>query len=505
MPREGKNMNETTLTWLVFILAFGGMIIVHELGHFLAARMVNVEVEEFGIGLPTPAAVTYWISKGYFFLKNGKRVEIPKNFRMPVLWSELVDHDVKITVDEADGRLILRSIEAVVFEETKQPAAKPRDMDHILVDENGAVVEPQNEEKRTLSKRLVKAGKTQGGMELTDVVAEVHPGTRFTLNWLPLGGFVRPKGENDPNIAGGLAAASPWKRLFVLFAGPMMNLFTAVFIISIIISQMGGVISAPVDDTTPRKILITEVVPNSPADQAGMLMGDILLEGAGQPIINDGDLEAVVTAGENTPTVFLVERNGHPIALTITPRMNESVGRPMIGIAYCDGCAFKPVTGVIENLQYSLRFTGAQIYALVTMPVRLIQGSIPPEQGRLVGLKGIFDIMGQSVANDVETSRTNAASASTSTSTASNPYDAPVQTLFILASLSISLGIFNLFPIPALDGGRIMFVLPEIIFRKRVPHQFENLVHGIGMAFLLLVMIFVNLRDFIDPISTKLP
>lgn len=175
----------------------------------------------------------------------------------------------------------------------------------------------------------------------------------------------------------------------------------------------------------------------------------------------------------------------------------------MIGIAYCDGCAFNPVTNVVENLQYSLRFTGAQIYALVTMPVRFIQGAIPPEQARLVGLKGIFDIMGQTVANDVEASRTNAASSSTST--ASNPYNAPVQTLLILASLSISLGIFNLFPIPALDGGRIMFVIPEIIFRKRVPHQFENLVHGIGMAFLLLLMIFINLRDFIDPISTKLP
>jgi regulator of sigma E protease len=120
-------------------------------------------------------------------------------------------------------------------------------------------------------------------------------------------------------------------------------------------------------------------------------------------------------------------------------------------------------------------------------------------------LKGIFDIMGQTVANDVETSRTNAASASTSTSTAPNPYNAPVQTLFILASLSISLGIFNLFPIPALDGGRIMFVLPEIIFRKRVPHQFENLVHGIGMTLLLLLMIYINARDFIDPISTNLP
>ena len=80
-----------------------------------------------------------------------------------------------------------------------------------------------------------------------------------------------------------------------------------------------------------------------------------------------------------------------------------------------------------------------------------------------------------------------------------------MQTLLILASLSISLGIFNLFPFPALDGGRIIFVLPELIFRRRVPHQFENLVHGIGMTALLLLMIYINLRDFIDPITTKFP
>jgi regulator of sigma E protease len=80
-----------------------------------------------------------------------------------------------------------------------------------------------------------------------------------------------------------------------------------------------------------------------------------------------------------------------------------------------------------------------------------------------------------------------------------------VQTLFILASLSISLGIFNLFPFPALDGGRIVFVLPELIFRRRVPHQFENLVHGLGMTLLLVVMIYVNVKDFIDPVTNNFP
>jgi regulator of sigma E protease len=75
-----------------------------------------------------------------------------------------------------------------------------------------------------------------------------------------------------------------------------------------------------------------------------------------------------------------------------------------------------------------------------------------------------------------------------------------VQTLFLIASLSISLGIFNLFPFPALDGGRIVFVLPELIFRRRVPHIVENIVHATGMALLLLLMVYVNVMDFVNPV-----
>jgi regulator of sigma E protease len=108
--------------------------------------------------------------------------------------------------------------------------------------------------------------------------------------------------------------------------------------------------------------------------------------------------------------------------------------------------------------------------------------------------------MQRSISSDVESSQRNAASTSQL-----SPYTQPVQTLSLLVSLSISLGIFNLFPFPALDGGRILFVLAEMLFRRRVPQEFENVVHGVGMAFLLLVMVYVNVRDFIDPISTTFP
>src|SRR5574339_880446 len=144
-------MNETILTWIVFILAFGGIVLIHEFGHFMAARLCKIEVEEFGIGLPTPGAITLFT------------------------WQ----------------------------------------------------------------------------------------GTRFTFNWLPFGGFVRPKGENDPNVPGGLAAATPWKRLVVLFAGPLMNLVAAVLIYSFIVTRIGAY--------DINRVLISGVSPQSPAEAAGML------------------------------------------------------------------------------------------------------------------------------------------------------------------------------------------------------------------------------------------
>src|SRR5512139_1285723 len=132
-------MNETILTWVIFILAFGGMVLIHEFGHFIAARLSKVEVEEFGIGLPTPGALTLWINKGFLLLKGGKRIEIPYNFRLPLNWNELIENQVKLTVDQVNGRLVLRSIEVSRLDE---PDASRLPLDNIYMDKNGKVVEP---------------------------------------------------------------------------------------------------------------------------------------------------------------------------------------------------------------------------------------------------------------------------------------------------------------------------------------------------------------------------
>ncbi len=453
--------------------------------------MGKIEVEEFGIGLPTPGALTLWTTKGYLLLDDGGRIEIPSNFKLPVNWNELIDHQVKITADRINDRLVLRSIEVAGLEEAKRYPSSSYTADDIYVDQNGKVVQRQDSGSQPASRKVVKAGKTRGEMELYDVVTEVHPGTRFTWNWLPLGGFVRPKGENDPNVPGGLAAASPWKRLAVLFAGPLMNLLTAVLIYSIIFGRVG------VPDAT--RVLVSSVSEGSPAAQAGFDVDDIFVTGNGQPIRNVDELRAIVDANEDKPVTFVVDRGGERIELTVTPRLMQLENgseRIMIGVGLSN--PFKQPTSPLETLNLGARYTLMNIQALIALPAQMIRGSLDSEQSRLIGLKGIFDVLQQTVSRDVEASATTAPASA-------DPMDQPIRTLNLIASLSISLGLFNLFPFPALDGGRILFILPELIFRKRVSPQVENLVHAMGMAFLLLLMIYINVMDFVNPVNVTIP
>jgi regulator of sigma E protease len=371
-------MNEAILTWIVFILAFGGMVVIHEFGHFVAARLCKIEVEEFGIGLPTPGAIKLFT------------------------WQ----------------------------------------------------------------------------------------GTRFTLNWLPLGGFVRPKGENDPTIQGGLAAATPWRRFIVLAAGPAMNLLTAVLIYSFIFYRVG------VPDTS--RVLVSSVITNSPAEEAGFQDGDIFISGDGETIASYDDLRVIVDANADQPVVFLVERDGNEVELIATPKFFEDEDRVMIGVGL--GLPFVRTNSVIETVSLGARYTYFSIRNLLSLPAQMIRGTLTEEQSRVIGLKGIYDIIGQTVSRDIEASA-NANTAQPST----DPMDQPVRTLELIAALSISLGVFNLFPFPALDGGRIIFLLPELIFRRRVPANVENLVHGLGMTVLLLFMIYVNVMDFVNPINVAIP
>lgn len=466
------------VTLIIFILALGGMIILHELGHYLASLWAGVEVEEFGIGLPS-RAFGFWRNRGYAII-NGQRVEIPRNFDLKLEWNRLVHIPVSITADQVDDKLILRSLQYV---ETEETALDVRNAREISIDQEGAV------EQKIVKEKTVHVGRQRGAIQMEGEFSEVHAGTLFSMNWLLLGGFVRPKGENDPNVPGGLAAANPWKRLVVLFAGPLMNLLTAVVVFAMLIAFEGTPVTGSVN--------IQTVSENSPASEAGIQAGDVILEINGEKITDIQPAITLIQANLDKPVEMLIERDDEQITITATPLSTRKKSEGALGVAL--GYPTRPAT-FGEIVGGGATITALQAANIVYMPVAMIQGAIAPEDARFIGFKGIFDMFDVAVEEDVS-SRQEVASAPVAAA-APRPTN---WTLNLIGILSISLGVMNLFPIPALDGGRILFTLPEILFKKRIPAYLENTVNGIAMLILIGLMLFVNVMDFINPVQIPTP
>jgi regulator of sigma E protease len=288
-----------------------------------------------------------------------------------------------------------------------------------------------------------------------------HKGTVFSLNWIPLGGFVRPKGENDPTIEGGLAAASPWVRLGVLFAGPVMNLLVGVLLGIILFYSLG--------DRVVEKVLVQSTAPGSPAAEAGMQPGDLFISANGQAIDSVEKLQSIVAENIGKSVTFVLQRGDQNLTVLVVPRTKPPEGQGPLGVGLDNP------TRPVSLLTASYRGVYAayeNVHAILLLPVRMVRGQISPQEGRLVGFKGMFDI-----------------------------YQRTQSRLFFFMMISISLGIFNLLPVPALDGGRIVMTLPEILFHRRVPMKYENAIHVVGFALLLILMIYINVQDFLNPIQ----
>ena len=307
-------------------------------------------------------------------------------------------------------------------------------------------------------------------------------GTKFTLNWLPFGGFVRPKGENaiGPNgeiLPGSFATHKPWKRIAVFLAGPTMNLLTAVLLFAMIYGILGIL-------PDRNHVELVDIVADSPAAQAGLKAGDVLVTIDGQEFHSMDGVKALIYANLGKPMDITYERDGVLLDATVTPLLNPGdSGAVGIVMSY----PMKPFTigGVIPESFNSLIEYCKELFSMLG---QMIRGTADPATGRLVGLKGMFDLY-----------------SSVRVSASAPGVPKIVNVMVFIASISISLGLMNLLPIPALDGGRILFILPELIIHRRIPQKYENVVNLVSFALLIGLMIFINLQDIIHPISIPTP
>lgn len=302
--------------------------------------------------------------------------------------------------------------------------------------------------------------------------------TEFTINALPFGAFVRPKGENDPTVVGGMAAAPAWQRLIVLLGGPVMNLATGILLYSLLFTRTG------VPDESTVNIAI--VVPNSPAALSGLLAEDIVRQINGIPVTSVDMLISKVKENVGKEVTLLIERNGQTLELRPTPRINPPPNEGSLGVVL--GNPLLENTSWLQTIPYAGRMAYYQIDQLLSLPGKLIGGLILPEEARVMGPVGMFQIFADAAEMDAQ----NAGSGDPLTSS---------NRLGFIAQISVALGIANLLPIPALDGGRILFLIPEIFLRKRVPARYENVVHFVGMMLLLGLMVYITIQDILFIIS----
>ena len=420
------------MTILLFLVVLGSLIIVHELGHFAAAKLNRVQVLEFGIGMP------------------------PRVF-----------------------------------------------------------------------------GFTRGG-------------TTYSLNILPLGGFVRMLGEEDPTAPASFAGKSAWQRLVILGAGSAMNavlpivLLTAVFMIP-----------QPVAVTD---VAVLSVAPGSPAEQAGVEAGDLIRDADGRRVANSPDLLMAINLRLGTDTAWTVERRGRLVALRIPDvRVDPPEGQGAVGIFLTDARLTVASVAIGAAAERSGLLPGDLLLSIgesrvldkdspqstlaaavqaspgEPVPVRVLRRGgivaleLPPDEDALDGLtvtaypeetrsmgplaafRASFTQIGEILLlfrNEISRWIAGASSIQVAgpigiAQMTGDVAESGISPLILwTALLSINLAIVNLIPFPALDGGRIAFVLVEIVRGgRRLAPEKERFVHAAGFALLIAAIVMISIND----------
>ncbi|MGQ9584391.1 MAG: M50 family metallopeptidase [Anaerolineae bacterium] len=297
-------------------------------------------------------------------------------------------------------------------------------------------------------------------------------GTVYTVNAIPFGGFVRLAGEDNPLVEGGFANAPKWKRLLTLLAGSVMNLVLAVLCFT-----LAARFESPVSDG----VLLREVKAGSPAAGAGIQAGDVVLLADGVRLNSSGALHDYIYSHLGEEIAFTLRRENpagavETVVARVVPRPDPPKDEGAIGVV------MQPRRTWAESLLYGGGMTVMVIWMTLTLPVLLVQGTLSLGDARPVGPVGIAQLAGGAMQHSLATG-----------------WWYPV--FFIMGLISAALAVTNLLPLPALDGGRIFFLIVEAIRGKRVNPEKEALVHLVGMVLLIGFMVLITYQDIISPLQ----
>ncbi|KKP91251.1 MAG: Membrane-associated zinc metalloprotease [Parcubacteria group bacterium GW2011_GWA2_36_10] len=303
-------------------------------------------------------------------------------------------------------------------------------------------------------------------------------GIVYSINLLPLGGFVKIKGENGDEVADpkSFVNQKAWKKSLILSAGVIMN-----FILGFVFLSIGFFIGLPqaVDQNTPteniteRNVVVAEVLAASPADRAGLKLGDKIIDIDGQAIADSEFLYTYIQTHNQQELSLNILRGQENLDIKTKPEIFGENKEPILGISMLD-------TGIVHYGFWTALWQGLKSTALMTWLILAAFGNLLKDlfttghlSPDLSGPVGVAIMSGQV---------------------------AKLGFIYILnfaAILSLNLAVLNILPIPALDGGRLFFVIIEKIRGKKMGEKIEGILHNSGFVLLMLLILVITWRDFV--------
>lgn len=284
--------------------------------------------------------------------------------------------------------------------------------------------------------------------------------TKYALRMLPVGGFLRVAGEESEEGKESIPESRRydkkpvWMRMAFVAGGPIFNFILAAIIFAVMFVFVG------VPSTQP---IIGAVSPDWPAAQAGLQPGDRIVSIAGVPVESWSDLQQVVSQNSHQPLQFVIDRGGVEQSIAITPKIDEASNRAMIGVSP-HNVRYNVFRSLYLGAREMVWFTGEIVSVLTGM----LTGRTPAEGA---GPIGMVVMIGQVASTGI------------------------VNLLSFAAIISIQLGLFNLLPIPALDGSKLVFLTIEGLRGKPIDPDKENMVHFVGFVLLMALLILITFQD----------
>ncbi len=289
--------------------------------------------------------------------------------------------------------------------------------------------------------------------------------TIYSINALPFGGFVKIFGEDGNNLEKlpeserkkNFASLKIWQRALIISAGVLFNFVLGWMVISLVF-----VIG------TPQAVVITDIKKNSPAMEINLKAGDKIIG-----FVDTNKFIKYINENRGKEVSLNIERGKEKINFNVVPRINPPVGEGSLGVGLVDAGLPKknPIASIWEGFKTSIELVKNIFLALVDLAVKAVIGKASFEQ--IAGPVGIIKLTSQAGSLGF------------------------IYLLQLLAMISLNLAVLNIFPFPALDGGRLIFLGIEKIKGSPINPKFEKIINTAGFIFLILLMAVITIKDII--------